>query len=43
MIRIHLEKSFDVDPELLWELVVDPDHYRFWTETFSEGSTFYGE
>ncbi|MGH2317808.1 SRPBCC domain-containing protein [Planococcus sp. SE5232] len=43
MIRIHLERAFDVGPELLWELVVDPDHYRFWTETFSEGSTFYGE
>lgn len=43
MTRIHLERAFDVGPELLWELVVDPDHYRFWTETFSEGSSFNGE
>lgn len=43
MIRIHLERAFDVGPELLWELVVDPDHYRFWTNTFSEGSDFNGD
>ncbi|WP_142826299.1 SRPBCC family protein [Planococcus soli] len=43
MIRIHLERVFNVGPELLWELVVDPDHYRFWTEAFSEGSEFKGE
>lgn len=43
MAKIHLERAFDVGPELLWELVVDPDHYRFWTETFSEGSDFDGE
>ena len=43
MIKIRLERDFNVAPELLWELVVDPDHYRFWAESFSEGSTFYGE
>lgn len=43
MIRIQLERTFNVGPELLWELVVDPDHYRFWTETFSEGSDFDGD
>jgi len=43
MIRIHLERSFQAAPELLWELVVDPDHYRFWTEAFSSGSVFVGD
>lgn len=43
MIRIHLERSFQAGPELLWELVVDPDHYRFWTEAFSKGSGFVGD
>ena len=43
MIRIQLERAFHVGPELLWELVVDPDHYRFWTEAFSEGSDFDGD
>ena len=43
MIRIHLERTFNVGPEILWELVVDPDHYHFWTETFSEGSDFDGD
>lgn len=43
MIRIQLERAFHVGPELLWELVVDPDHYRFWIEAFSEGSGFDGD
>lgn len=43
MVRIHLERTFNVGPELLWELVVDPDYYRFWTESFSEGSEFVGD
>lgn len=43
MIRIHVEREFSVGPEVLWELVVDSDHYRFWTEAFSEGSMFYGD
>lgn len=43
MIRIQLERAFHVAPELLWELVVDPDHYRFWIEAFSEGSGFDGD
>lgn len=38
MIRVQLERAFPVGPELLWELVVDPDQYRFWAEAFSEGS-----
>lgn len=42
MVRIHLERTFNVEPELLWELVVDPDHYGFWTEPFAEGSEFVG-
>lgn len=43
MIRIHLERAFQAGPELLWELVVDPDHYRFWTDAFSPGSGFDGD
>lgn len=43
MIRIHIEKTFHISPELLWELVVDPENYSFWTESFSEGSEFVGD
>lgn len=43
MIRIHIERNFHVGPEVLWELEVDPDHYRFWTEAFSEGAGFDGD
>lgn len=43
MIEIHLERDFNVSPELLWELVVDPDHYSFWIGAFSEGAYFDGD
>ncbi|MCC5894393.1 MAG: SRPBCC domain-containing protein [Alkalibacterium sp.] len=43
MIRIHIEREFNVSPELLWELLVDPDHYRFWIGAFSEGAYFDGD
>ena len=43
MKRIELERSFKATPELLWELIVDPDHYRYWVSAFSEGSKFVGD
>lgn len=43
MQKLKLEKSFQATPEQLWELIVDPDHYRFWTETFCKGSDFVGD
>lgn len=43
MKRIQLERTFNTTPERLWELIVDPDHYRFWTSVFSEGSDFRGD
>lgn len=42
MKRIVISRNFLSTPELLWELIVDPDHYRFWTRAFSEGSKFVG-
>jgi uncharacterized protein YndB with AHSA1/START domain len=41
--RIELEQSFNTTPEHLWELIVDPGHYRFWTKAFSQGSKFVGD
>lgn len=43
MKKINLERTFNTTPERLWELIVDPDHYRFWTAVFSEGSDFRGD
>ncbi len=42
MKRISLEYLFETSPEYLWELIVDPEHYRYWTTAFSEGSKFIG-
>jgi uncharacterized protein YndB with AHSA1/START domain len=41
--RLALERSFNTTPEILWEMIVDPDHYRFWTSAFSIGSQFIGD
>jgi uncharacterized protein YndB with AHSA1/START domain len=41
--RLELERSFSTTPEVLWEMIVDPDHYRFWTSAFSPGSQFIGD
>ena len=41
--RLELERSFNTTPEILWEMIVDPDHYRFWTSAFSPGSQFIGD
>ena len=43
MIKIELQKQFRATPEKLWELIVDPDYYRFWTKGFHEGSDFVGD
>ncbi len=43
MKRIELERCFEATPELIWELIVDPDHYRYWIRAFSEGSKFVGD
>ncbi len=43
MKRIHLEREFKSSPEHLWEMIVDPDHYRNWTTAFHEGSDFDGQ
>lgn len=43
MKRIHLERGFKSSPEHLWEMIVDPDHYRNWTTAFHEGSDFDGQ
>lgn len=43
MIRLELERRFNTTPENLWEMIVDPDHYRFWTSAFSPGSQFIGD
>lgn len=43
MKRIFLERTFETTPELLWELIVDVDHYRYWTEAFCKGSDFMGD
>lgn len=43
MKRIQLEKRLKATPELLWELIVDPDFYRYWTAAFMEGSDFVGD
>ncbi len=43
MKNIHCERTFPVDPTLLWELVVDPDHYQTWIEAFAAGSYFVGD
>ena len=43
MKRIRLERTFQATQELLWELIVDPVHYRYWTEAFSVGSDFIGD
>ena len=42
MKRIVLEYTFETSSEYLWELIVDPEHYRYWTTAFSEGSKFIG-
>lgn len=41
--RIEIEHRFNTTPEHLWELIVDPEHYRFWTTAFSQGSKFVGD
>jgi len=43
MKKIQLSKTFKATQEQLWELIVDADHYRFWTAAFSEGSDFVGD
>lgn len=43
MKRIQLEHTFHTSPEQLWEIIVDADYYRFWTEAFSVSSDFVGE
>ena len=43
MKRIALEHIFEASPDHLWELIVDPDHYRYWTTAFSVGSKFVGD
>lgn len=43
MKKIQLNKTFKATPEQLWELIVDADHYRFWTAAFSKGSDFVGD
>lgn len=43
MKRIHLEREFNLSPEHVWEMIVDPDHYRNWSEAFHEGSDFDGK
>lgn len=43
MKKIQLERSFKATPERLWELVVDADHYRYWTSVFSIDSDFIGD
>lgn len=43
MKRIFLEQIFETSPELLWEMIVDVDHYRYWTESFAIGSDFMGD
>lgn len=42
MKRIHLERTLPAPPEIVWELIVDPDQYRLWTDVFSPGSGFTG-
>lgn len=43
MKRLHVERTFNVGPELLWELVVDPVHYSFWADLTREGAGFRGD
>lgn len=43
MIRVRLEHTFEHKPELVWELIVDPEYYRLWTVAFHEGSFFEGD
>lgn len=43
MKKIQLSRTFKATQEQLWELIVDADHYRFWTASFSEGSDFIGD
>lgn len=43
MKRLQMERKFNATQQKLWELIVDPDHYRTWTKVFSEGSDFIGD
>lgn len=43
MQRVELTKKINAPRELLWEAIVDPDHYKVWTATFQEGSAFDGD
>jgi len=43
MKRIELRHCFNTTPQWLWEMIVDVDHYRYWTTAFSQGSTFIGD
>ena len=43
MKRIELKHCFNTTPQWLWEMIVDVDHYRYWTTAFSQGSTFIGD
>lgn len=42
MVKISAERVFEARPEVLWEIIVDPDFYRFWTRGFNPGSDFEG-
>lgn len=43
MRKIQFEHTFNATPEQLWELIVDADHYCFWTSVFTKGSDFIGD